>query len=87
MKLIRTKPRDDFNSAIQFTDVKGEWEKNKFDGKYISFYNLIHPYLKCDIHFVFQLAQLEKAIASRRLDFNSGDGDATIVYAGPVAWN
>ena len=79
------KTRDDFNSAIQFTDVKGMWEKNKFDGKYISFYNLIHPYLKCDIHFVFQLAQLEKAIASRRLDFNSGDGDATIVYAGPVA--
>ena len=80
-----TKPRDDFNSALQFTDVKGEWEKNKFDGKYISFYNLIHPYLKCNIHFVFQLAQLEKAIASRRLDFNSGGGDATIVYAGPVA--
>ncbi len=79
------KPRDDFNSAIQFTDVKGEWEKNKFDGKYISFYNLIHPYLKSNIHFVFQLAQLEKAIASRRLDFNSGEGDATIVYAGPVA--
>ena len=81
------KPRDDFNSAIQFTDVKGEWEKNKFDGKYISFYNLIHPYLKCNIHFVFQLAQLKKAIASRRLDFNSGGGDATIVYAGPVAGN
>jgi hypothetical protein len=80
-----TKPRDDFNSALQFTDVKGEWEKNKFDGKYISFYNLIHPYLKCDIHFVFQLVQLEKAIASRRLDFNGGDGDANIVYAGPLA--
>jgi hypothetical protein len=79
------KPRDDFNSAIQFTDVKGEWEKNKFDAKYISFYNISHPYLKCDIHLVFQLAHLEKAIASRRLDFNSGDGDATIVYAGPVA--
>jgi hypothetical protein len=79
------KPRDDFNSALVFTDVKGEWEKNKFDGKYISFYNIIHPYLKCNIHFVFQLTQLEKAIASRRLDFNGGEGDATIVYAGPVA--
>jgi AsmA-like protein len=79
------KPRDDFNSALQFTDVKGEWEKNKFDGNYVSFFNLIHPYLKCNIHFAFELAQLEKAIASRRLDFNSGDGDATIVYAGPVA--
>ena len=78
------KPRDDFNSAIQFTDVKGDWEKNKFDAKYISFYNLIHPYLKCNIHFVFQLAQLEKAIASRRLDFNSGGGEAAIVYAGPL---
>jgi hypothetical protein len=79
------KPRDDFNSALQFTDVKGEWEKNKFDGKYVSFFNLIHPYLKCNVHFAFQLAQLEKAIASRRLDFNGGEGDATIVYAGPVA--
>jgi len=79
------KPRNDANSVIQFTDVKGEWEKNKFDGKYVSFFNLIHPYLKCDIHFVFQLAQLKKAIASRRLDFNSGDGDASIVYAGPIA--
>jgi len=79
-----TKPRDDFNSAFQFTDVRGEWEINKFDGKYISFYNLIHPYLKCNIHFEFKLAQLGKAIASRRLDFNGGDGDATIVYAGPI---
>jgi len=79
------KARDDFNSALQFTDVKGEWEKNKFDGKYISFFNIIHPYLKCDIHFAFELAQLEKAIASRRLDFNSGDGDATIIYSGPIA--
>jgi len=78
------KRRDDFNSAILFTDVKGEWEKNKFEGKHISFYNIIHPYLKCDIHFAFQLAQLEKAIASRRLDFNSGEGEANIVFAGPV---
>ena len=80
-----TRPRDDINSALEFKDVKGEWEKNRFDGQYISFFNIIHPYLKCNIHFVFQLAQLEKAIASRRLDFNSGKGEATIVYAGPVA--
>src|SRR6476620_8235868 len=79
-----TKPRDDFNSAIKFKDVKGEWEKNKFDGKYISFYNLIHPYLKCNIHFEFQLDHLEKAIVSRRIDFNAGEGDTTIVYAGPI---
>jgi hypothetical protein len=79
------KPRDDRNSMLQFTDVKGEWEKNAFNGKDISFYNLIEPYLKCDIHFVFKVAQLEKAIASRRLDFNSGDGEAVINYAGPVS--
>ena len=79
------KPRDDFNSVLQFTDVHGEWEKNTFTGKNISFYNLVHPYLKCDVHFVFKLAQLEKAIASRRLDFNGGDGEAIINYAGPLS--
>jgi len=79
------KPRDDFNSVLQFNDVHGEWEKNTFTGKNISFYNLVQPYLKCDIHFVFKLAQLEKAIASRRLDFNNGDGEAIINYAGPLS--
>jgi len=79
------KPRDDFNSFLQFTDVKGEWEKNSFVSKNISFYNLIHPYLKCGVDFVFKLAQLEKAIASRRLDFNSGDGEAILNYSGPLA--
>ena len=79
------KPRDDFNSFLQFTDVKGEWEENSFVSKNISFYNLIHPYLKCGVDFVFKLAQLEKAIASRRLDFNSGDGEAILNYSGPLA--
>ncbi len=80
-----TKPRNEFNSVLQFAAMHGEWEKNKFTGKNVSFYNLVHPYLKCDFHFVFKLAQLEKAIASRRLDFNSGDGEAVINYAGPVS--
>jgi uncharacterized protein involved in outer membrane biogenesis len=80
-----SKRRDDYNSFIRFTNVKGEWEKNVFTGKNISFFNLVHPYLKCEVGFVFNLVQLEKAIASRRLDFNSGDGEAIINYAGPIA--
>ncbi len=79
------RPRDDFNSVIQFTDVRGEWEKNKFTGKDVSFYNLIRPYLKCNVHFAFNLARLEKAIASSRLDFNGGDGEADLIYAGPLS--
>ncbi|HMG66041.1 MAG TPA: AsmA-like C-terminal region-containing protein [Chitinophagaceae bacterium] len=79
-----SKPRDDYNSVIQFTEVKGEWEKNPFDAKNIFFYNLIHPYLKCDVHFMFSLPQLDKAIASSRLDLNSGEGDANLEYAGPL---
>ncbi len=79
-----SKPRDDRNSFIQFTNVKGEWEKNSFDSKNIIFYNLVHPYLKCYVHTVFDLSQLEKAMASRRLDFNSGKGEASLNYAGPL---
>jgi hypothetical protein len=78
------KPRDDFNSYLQFTNVKGEWEKNSFDCKNITFYNLVRPYLRCDIHTIFDLSGLGKAIASRRLDFNSGGGEATLIYAGPL---
>jgi len=77
-------PRDDRNSFLQFTNVSGEWEKNSFDSKKIVFYNLIDPYLRCDVHTIFSLSQIEKAIASRRLDFNSGTGEATLNYAGPL---
>jgi len=80
-----SKSRDDRNSFLQFTNVRGEWEKNSFDSKNLTFYNLIDPYLRCDIHTLFSLSQLEKAIASSRLDFNSGNGEATLSYAGPLA--
>jgi len=80
-----TKSPSDYNSVIQFTDVKGEWQKNSFAGQNILFYNLVHPYLKCGIHFIFKLTQIKNAIASSRLDFNNGDGEAVLDYAGPVA--
>ena len=79
-----SKPRDDRNSLLRFANVRGEWEQNPFDGKTVTVYNLIHPYLKCDIHTVFDLARLEKAIGSRRLDFNGGKGEASVNYAGPL---
>jgi hypothetical protein len=79
-----SKPRDDLNSFLRFTNLEGEWEKNSFDSKNLTFYNLVHPYIKCDVHTKFDLAQLEKAIASRRIDFNSGKAEATLAYAGPL---
>ena len=79
-----SKLRDDYNSFLQFTDVDGEWEKTRFSSKKLTVYNLIHPYLRCDIHAKFDLAQLEKAIASRRLDLNRGTGEANLDYAGPL---
>jgi hypothetical protein len=79
-----SKLRDDRNTYLQFTDVRGEWENTPFDSKNITVYNLITPYLRCNIHTRFDLAQLDKAIASRLLDFNSGSGEATVEYAGPL---
>jgi len=76
--------RDDSNSFLRFTEVKGEWEKTPFSSKKLTIYNLIHPYLRCDLHATFELAQLEKAIAARRIDLNSGNGEANIEYAGPL---
>jgi len=79
-----SKSRDDYNSFLQFTDVKGEWEKTRFSSKKLTVFNLIHPYLRCDLHAKFDLAQLDRAIASHRLDLNSGTGEANIDYAGPL---
>jgi len=79
-----SKLRDDRNSYLQFTSVKGEWEKNPFDSKSVTIFNLIHPYLRCNIHSKFDLLQLERAIASRQLDFNRGTGEASLDYAGPL---
>ena len=79
-----SKTRDDRNSFIQFTNVSGKWEKNSFDSRSVVFYNLADPYLRCDVHAIFSLSQLEKAISSRRLDFNSGNGEASLNYAGPL---
>jgi AsmA-like protein len=79
-----SKLRDDYNSFLQFTQLKGEWENTPFSSKKLTVYNLIHPYLRCDIHATFDLAELDKAIATRRLDLNSGNGEANIEYAGPL---
>ena len=79
-----SKLRDDRNSFLQFTNLTGEWEKTRFSSKNLTIYNLIQPYLRCDLHAIFDLAQLEKAIASRRLDLNSGTGEAKIAYEGPL---
>ena len=79
-----SKPRDDKNSFMRFTEVKGQWEKNSFDSKDITVYNLIHPYIRCNVHTIFDLSQLDKAIASGRLDLNSGKGEATLTYEGPL---
>jgi AsmA-like protein len=79
-----SKLRDDHNSFLQFTNLTGEWEKTRFSSKNLTIYNLIQPYLRCDLHAIFDLAQLEKAIANRKLDLNSGTGEAKIVYEGPL---
>jgi hypothetical protein len=79
-----SKLRDDYNTFLQFTDVDGEWEKTRFSSKKLTVYNLIHPYLRCDIHAKFDLVQLERAIASPRLDLNNGTGEANLDYAGPL---
>jgi len=76
--------RDDRNSYLQFTNVKGVWEKNAFDCRNVTVYNLIDPYLRCDIHTKFDFSELEKVIASDRVDFNSGTGEASLEYAGPL---
>jgi hypothetical protein len=79
-----SKPRDDSNSFLRFTEVTGEWEKNSFDCKDVTLYNLVHPYIRCNIHTAFDLSQLDKAIASQRLDLNGGKGEATLAYEGPL---
>lgn len=79
-----TKTRDDGNSYIQFTDITGEWEATKFESKGTTVYNLIEPYLRLDLHTKFELAKLEKAISSKRINLNSGSGEASIQYAGPL---
>lgn len=79
-----SKIRDDKNSFLQFTNVKGQWSENEFDSKNITISDLINPFLRCNIHTKFSLSQLEKAIASRMLDFNSGRGEATLNYSGSL---
>ena len=79
-----SRPPSDYNSIVQFNNVKGEWERNHFDGDSVLVYNLIYPYLQCKMHFLFKLGQLKKLFATRRLSFNSGNGEAFVDYAGPL---
>jgi hypothetical protein len=78
------RPPDDYNSAVTFTHVIGEWEKNHFDGDSVLVFNLIYPYLECKAHFTFKLERLKNIIASKRLSFNSGNGEAEVDFAGPL---
>ena len=79
------RPPDDRNSLMRFTEVKGAWANNQFKSNSINFFNLVQPYLKCDVHLDFALPSLEKVIASRRLDFNGGEGEAQLNFAGSMA--
>ncbi|HEY0432894.1 MAG TPA: AsmA-like C-terminal region-containing protein [Chitinophagaceae bacterium] len=79
-----TKSPTDENSVLHFFALKGEWQKNSFACKQASVLNLIHPYLKTDIDFKFKLTQIGEAIATSRLDFNAGEGEALLNWAGPL---
>lgn len=75
---------DDYNSVVTFTHVTGEWEKNHFDSDSVLVFNLIRPYLQCKAHFTFKLERLKNIIASRRLSFTGGNGEANVDFAGPL---
>jgi AsmA-like C-terminal region len=76
--------RGDENSLLRFTAFSGTWENISLKSDTISFYNLLHPFLSCDIHSDFNLVSLNDLYDSKDLQFTKGSGKLNLQYKGPL---
>jgi hypothetical protein len=76
--------RDDYNSLLKFTGLKTYWQEFSLESKTVAVYNLVDPYIRLDLRASFGLKDLERIVASRKFDFYSGHGIASVNYAGPL---
>jgi hypothetical protein len=79
-----SKARDDGNSNIKLTGFRTGWQKFNLESHQLAVFNLLDPYLKLDLTAKFALKDVDEIIASRKIDFNGGRGEATVNYAGPL---
>ena len=84
-ELDSSKPRKDFNSAIEFQNLVGKWESLPLRSKKIKISNLTKPYLECDLQSNFKLASLNELTGSTTLKFKKGTGIVNIDFRGPIA--
>jgi hypothetical protein len=74
------KPRSDPNSAVEFKNFKGSWEKIPLWSNKITIVNLIQPFLACDVHSNFDLHDLNSLTGSNTIHFTKGRGRMDLFY-------
>lgn len=78
------KPRTDDNAQLSIKDFTAGWENILLTSKKIEVSNLLQPFLKCDLHSEFELTALNDLTGSNSMQFEKGDGEMNLSYAGSL---
>lgn len=77
--------RNDKNSAISLSYVKGKWEDISFQAKDLRAVNLIDPYVSGNVKSSFALSKLNQIIGTRTFVFSDGKADVDVSYKGYIS--
>ena len=80
-------PRLDPNSEIVLTDFSATWKDLPVTSEKIEVVNLVVPVVSCDLQSHFPLTTLNDIIGSNTIQLQSGEGNASITYKGPITKN
>jgi hypothetical protein len=74
----------DPNSEFTFSNLKADWNDITLTSCQVQIYDLIHPFLQCDLQSTFELEKLNHIGGSATLQFLTGTGKMDITYQGAI---
>ena len=86
-EITPARPRLNDNSMMWLEHFSGKWENILLTANKLQITNLAKPYLTCDLHSSFNLADLNDLTASKTLQFIKGTGQMDITYSGSLVDN
>jgi hypothetical protein len=81
------KPRLNDNSMITLNDFSCIWQKIPIDSRSIQITNLTSPFIKCDVHSAFNLADLNELTGSSSVQLSKGAGEMNMHYESSLVSN
>ena len=86
-EIIPGHPRVNENSMLSIQHFSGKWQNITLTANAIEVSNLTAPFLNCDLHSSFALADLNALTGSSSIQFMKGNGQMDITYKGSLVNN